>query len=83
MSKDKKAGDGRLNEPIRVVAEVTGEGRTEVTGPDEGPAVIAFKARKFKTGSVGFYGGGKVLVDGVRYQATFLLVEIHSKEEGE
>jgi len=35
--------------------------------------------KQFKTGSRGFHAQGKVELDGKRYQANFLLVEIGSK----
>lgn len=33
----------------------------------------------FKTGSKGFYAGGKVTIDGKRYQTSLSIVEIGSK----
>ncbi len=37
--------------------------------------------RTFSTGSKGFHGSGKVLINGKRYQANFTLVEIGSKPQ--
>jgi hypothetical protein len=36
--------------------------------------------KHFKTGSRGFYGQGKMEIDGRRYQAQIQMVEIGSKE---
>lgn len=41
--------------------------------------VINTAPKTFKTGSRGEYGNGKVSVDGRRYQASVMLVEIGSK----
>lgn len=41
--------------------------------------VINTAPKSFKTGSRGEYGNGKVTVDGRRYQASVMLVEIGSK----
>ena len=38
--------------------------------------------KTFKTGSVGYHGFGKIEINGVRYQANFMLVEIGSKKFG-
>jgi hypothetical protein len=35
--------------------------------------------RTFKTGSKGYWGGGKVVLDGKRYQVSMSIVEIGSK----
>lgn len=40
-----------------------------------------FTEKEFKTGSRGFHAQGKVELDGKRYQANFLLVEIGSKPQ--
>jgi len=42
-------------------------------------ATFDFAEKHFKTGSRGFHSQGKVELDGKRYQANFLLVEIGSK----
>ena len=43
--------------------------------------VIELEAKNFKTGSRGYHGHGKVPVNGKRYQANFMLVEIGSKKK--
>lgn len=40
-------------------------------------------AKEFKTGSRGFYGQGKIEIDGKRYQVQIQLVEIGSKKPAE
>jgi len=40
--------------------------------------VVNLEAKNFKTGSRGFYGNGKLSVNGKRYQVNCLLVEIGS-----
>lgn len=47
----------------------------------EGQTVFA-NSKTFKTGSVGFYGAGKVLIDGKRHQVGINIVEIGSKPNG-
>ncbi len=44
-----------------------------------GEDTLVAGTKNFKTGSRGFFGTGKVVVDGVRYQAQVQLVEIGSK----
>jgi hypothetical protein len=46
-------------------------------------SVFTLPPKEFKTGSRGFYGNGKVEVDGKRYQVQIQLVEIGSKKEAE
>ena len=41
--------------------------------------VIELNPKTFKTGSRGYHGHGKLSVNGSRYQANLMLVEIHSK----
>jgi len=43
--------------------------------------VIELEAKNFKTGSRGYHGHGKVPVNGKRYQANLLLIEIGSKKK--
>lgn len=43
--------------------------------------VIELNAKDFKTGSRGYHGHGKVPVNGKKYQANLLLVEIGSKKK--
>ena len=43
--------------------------------------VIELEAKNFKTGSRGYHGHGKVPLNGKRYQANFMLVEIGSKKK--
>jgi len=40
--------------------------------------VVDLEAKNFKTGSRGFYGNGKLSINGKKYQASCLLVEIGS-----
>jgi hypothetical protein len=54
-------------------------GNLELDGRPIGQMVAAEK--KFKTGSVGFYGSGKVVIGDKRYQTSLMLVEIGSKPE--
>jgi len=44
--------------------------------------VTRLDPKNFKTGSKGFYGNGKVNLNGGRYQINFMLVEIGSKKKG-
>jgi hypothetical protein len=37
------------------------------------------ESNPFKSGSIGFYAGGKVLIDGVRYQVSCSIVEVGTK----
>jgi hypothetical protein len=41
---------------------------------------LSANAKEFKTGSRGFYGQGKIEIDGKRYQVQIQLVEIGSKK---
>jgi len=43
--------------------------------------VIELNSKTFKTGSRGYHGHGKVPVNGKRYQANLILVEIGSKKK--
>jgi len=43
--------------------------------------VIQLDSKKFNTASRGYHGHGKVPVNGKRYQANFMLVEIGSKKK--
>ncbi len=45
--------------------------------------VLTVPPKEFKTGSRGFYGNGKVELDGKRYQVQIQMVEIGSKKETE
>jgi hypothetical protein len=45
--------------------------------------VLTIPPKEFKTGSRGFFGNGKVEIDGKRYQVQIQLVEIGSKKEAE
>ena len=42
--------------------------------------IVDLDAKTFKTGSRGYHGNGKVSVNGKRYQANFMLIEIGSKK---
>ena len=46
-------------------------------------AVLTVPPKEFKTGSRGFYGNGKVELDGKRYQVQVQMVEIGSKKESD
>lgn len=50
---------------------------------DSGQLVSVFTVspKEFKTGSRGFFGNGKVELDGKRYQVQIQMVEIGSKKE--
>lgn len=39
------------------------------------------KSNPFKSGSLGFYAGGKIVHDGKRYQVSVSIVEIGSKPQ--
>jgi hypothetical protein len=39
--------------------------------------------KRFKTGSVGYHAFGKIEIDGKKYQANFMLIEIGSKKKNE
>ena len=43
--------------------------------------MVDLDQKTFKTGSRGYHGNGKITVDGKRYQANFMLIEIGSKKE--
>ncbi len=43
--------------------------------------VISLEAKTFKTGSRGFFGNGKIPINGKRYQGNMMLVEIGSKKK--
>jgi hypothetical protein len=45
--------------------------------------VLTVPPKEFKTGSRGFFGNGKVELDGKRYQVQIQMVEIGSKKEAE
>jgi hypothetical protein len=45
--------------------------------------MMMISPKQFKTGSRGFYGNGKLEIDGKRYQTQIQLVEIGSKAAGE
>lgn len=45
--------------------------------------VLTIPPKEFKTGSRGFFGNGKVEMDGKRYQVQIQMVEIGSKKEAE
>jgi hypothetical protein len=45
--------------------------------------VLTIPPKEFKTGSRGFFGNGKVEMNGKRYQVQIQLVEIGSKKEAE
>ena len=51
---------------------------------DEGETLGRLLADKktFSSGSHGYYGQGKIEIDGKKYQAQVQLVEIGSKEQG-
>lgn len=43
--------------------------------------VVYVNPKVFSTGSRGFYGNGKIVIDNKRYQANIQLVEIGSKPQ--
>lgn len=43
--------------------------------------IIGLSPKTFKTGSRGFYGNGKLAVNGKRYQGNMMLIEIGSKKK--
>ena len=43
--------------------------------------VLEASPKQLKTGSRGYYGTGKINDDSKRYQASVMLVEIHSKPQ--
>jgi hypothetical protein len=45
--------------------------------------ILTVPPKEFKTGSRGFFGNGKVELDGKRYQVQIQMVEIGSKKEAE
>ena len=49
------------------------------TATGEVVGTLTLPAKNFKTGSRGFYGMGKLEVDGKRYQMQIQMVEIGSK----
>ncbi len=51
------------------------------TDDGEAVGVIALAPKVFTTGNVGWYGTGKMAVDGVRYQAQVQIVRIKPKPE--
>jgi hypothetical protein len=55
--------------------------KVEVKVGDQVVTTFDLAEKQFKTGSRGFHSQGKVQIDGKRYQANFLLVEIGSKPE--
>ena len=52
---------------------------------DDGDAVgiVVLKEKTFRSGSVGFFGQGKVEIDGKRHQVQVQAVEIGSKSKGD
>ncbi len=56
----------------------------EIKSPDgKSIGLMTASPKDFKTGSKGFYGQGKLEIEGKRYQAQIQLVEIGSKPKGE
>ncbi len=56
----------------------------EIKAPDgKSIGLMTASPKDFKTGSKGFYGQGKLEIEGKRYQAQIQLVEIGSKPKGE
>lgn len=45
--------------------------------------ILTANQKQFKTGSRGFWGGGKMEIEGARYQVQVQLVEIGSKNKEE
>ncbi len=57
-----------------VIAKIDGDG--------EPAGLVQLDAKQFKTGSRGFWGSGKVVIGGKRYQVQVMAVEIGSKPAG-
>ena len=55
----------------------------EIKQNDQSVGILNAAEKVFKTGSRGFFGMGKILIDGKRYQAQVQLVEIGSKPKAE
>ncbi len=56
----------------------------EIKAPDgTSLGVMTAAPKDFKTGSKGYYGQGKIEIEGKRYQAQIQLVEIGSKKKEE
>ena len=49
----------------------------------DGGQILVADTREFKTGSRGYYGSGKIVIDGKRYQVSCNVVEIGSKPGSE
>lgn len=49
---------------------------------DEGKAlgILVLKEKTFKSGKTGFFGQGKIVIDGMRYQAQGQLVKIAGQD---
>jgi hypothetical protein len=52
-------------------------GVVEVVVKIEGQTIIA-KSRRFSTGSIGYYGNGKVVINGKIHQVSLNVVEVGS-----
>ena len=59
-----------------LTAAIRDEASTDLVG------VLVAKPKEFRTGSRGYFGSGKIEIDGKRYQGQVQLVEIASKPEG-
>ena len=55
----------------------------EIKQNDQSIGILNAAEKVFKTGSRGFFGMGKIQIDGKRYQAQVQLVEIGSKPKAE
>ena len=44
---------------------------------------LVAERKEFKTGSRGFYAGGKVFIEGKKYQVSLSIVEVGSKPKAE
>lgn len=49
------------------------------SSPGNPPETLTAQPKRFSTGSEGFWAGGKVSIDGERYQVSINLVRIGSK----
>jgi hypothetical protein len=45
--------------------------------------IIACNSRQFSTGSRGYHGNGKIFLEGKKYQANFMLIEVNSKPKAQ
>lgn len=54
---------------------------TNIREPERGETVLEAAERAFKSGADGYFLGGKVMIDGRKYQVSCNVVRIGSKDE--